>query len=181
MTTYALGSRFWNLFWLFLMFIPIVSLAVMPVGLIVGLIGAIVHGGWPHPAKDVLLVAVLAAAWGLIVLAAFTLARSIVAIRVTSIGAVEFVRTLGRTEVPASAVRQLEGRYQRGYNNEQEWKLHIVWVGGEATVDQFHNVLDFANRIEALNPSVEITGIWPMGPPEPLKARSAVAGRGRVQ
>ena len=66
---------------------------------------------------------------------------------------------------PTTAIRQIEGTYERGYNNKHEWKLVITPAGGRLKVDRFIGVRDFADHIVAFNPVVTITGIWPMEPP----------------
>jgi hypothetical protein len=165
MTTYALSSRFWNLFWLVASLIPVIALGSRLLAL--GVSGRLGE----EPTSGLFLIA-----FGSIffVLGSVVMAWQVHEVRISGNGMIEIARALSTTGFDAREVRQLEGRHHRGYDNEQEWKLHITWASGMATVDEFHNVREFADRIEALNPTVKITGIWPMGAPEPVSRAGRV-------
>jgi hypothetical protein len=145
-----------------LLTIPVLSLAVAPVVVIVALTGALVQTRWPG--RDMAQVVVMAIAWCLCAWILIVMARRVVAIRVGTTGTVEFVRTLGRTVLPSSAIRQLEGRLVSGYDGK-EWMLFVRHANGTVKIDEFADARSFADLVQSLNPAVEIAGIWPMGPP----------------
>jgi hypothetical protein len=164
MTTYSVGSRFWNLFWLVITLFPTVGLIYAVPLLVAVLIGTIRSGRWQGDA--VFLALVLAVSWVLLAATCIVLARRIHEIRLNGVGNIQFARTIGATNIGASSIRTLEGKYERGYDNRQEWKLVVNHADGRVTIDRFPNVRDFVGRIEAFNPTVEIAGIWPMGAPQ---------------
>jgi hypothetical protein len=157
MTTYAVSSRFWNLFWLVVTLIP-------TIGIWGRLLALAASGRW----RDEPTGGLIGSAIGGVVflLASAAMAWRIHEVRITGSGRIEIARTIITTRFDTREIRQLEGKFHRGYDNEEEWKLHISYAGGKATIDDFHNVRDFVDRIEAINPMVQITGIWPMGAPE---------------
>jgi hypothetical protein len=87
-------------------------------------------------------------------------------IRVTDDGHVSFTRMWGRTTtVAARDIHELEGRYQHAYDGDHHWHLRIRYRAGMVTCDAFEDVLGFIGEVQRHNPTVEITGLWPMGFP----------------
>jgi hypothetical protein len=90
--------------------------------------------------------------------------REVIEIRLASNGIIDFVRPIGTTRIPVRHVRVLEGELGSSYG-KTIWKLRMHYAGGSVTFGQFERVMDFVRQIRAQNPSVEISGVWPMGPP----------------
>jgi hypothetical protein len=94
--------------------------------------------------------------------------REIHDITITRRGEISFLRVVGETRVLADDILCLEGRYVADYEG-QRWSLRIHYrsSGKEGKVDlpRFDDVRALAERIRVLNPSVEITGIWPRPSP----------------
>lgn len=94
--------------------------------------------------------------------------REIHEIRVTHEGEITFVRVVGEIRVRAADIRRLEGRYVADYS-DPSWSLpvHCMSSGRKRKVElcEFDDVRAFAERVQALTPSVEITGTWPMRAP----------------
>jgi hypothetical protein len=102
---------------------------------------------------------------GLVVLVVvFAMVRQVVEIRLADRGTIDFIRPIGTTRVTARDIRVLEGKLGSSYG-ETTWSLCIHHAGGSMTFGQFERVMDFVGQIRAQNPSVEISGVWPMGPP----------------
>jgi len=171
MMTYSINSQFWNLFWT-------VAAGFPGIAIVCGVLASGVSGRLPESPMGRLIGAMFGGA--IFLVTSVGMAWRIHEVRISGIGRIELARTITTTGFAALEVRQLEGTYQRGYDNVQEWKLHIIWASGKVTVEEFPHARDFANRIEALNPAVAITGIWPMSAPEPLHSRPEVAGRRRL-
>ena len=93
--------------------------------------------------------------------------RTVCSIQLRPDGLVEFRRAIGTTAIPARDIRMLEGKLVSGYDGK-EWKLFVQHANGTVKIDEFANARLFADRVQALDPRVGITGTWPMGPPEAL-------------
>ena len=92
--------------------------------------------------------------------------RQVRAIRMTADGTVVFARALGKTRTAAHRIHWLEGIYKSDYDGKPEWWLRIRYSGRlrERRIDvpEFDGVTVFAAQVQAHNPSVRITGLWPL-------------------
>ena len=102
---------------------------------------------------------------GIWVLGGLSFLRSVREIRAHDDGMIEFVRVMGSTTVDARDIRCLDGAYRRDYDGDLFWRLKIACRGGTFTFNQFLDVMEFVERVRAQNPTVEITGLWPMTSP----------------
>ena len=100
--------------------------------------------------------------------------RDVCLIRVEEVGTIEFVSVRGETKVRARDIRILEARHHRGYDDVVSWSLHVHHAGGQIGCGQFPDVLDFVDRVRALNPRVEVRGEWPMDAPPPRQERAGL-------
>ena len=128
MMTYSINSQFWNLFWT-------VAAGFPGIAIVCGVLASGVSGRLPESPMGRLIGAMFGGA--IFLVTSVGMAWRIHEVRISGIGRIELARTITTTGFAALEVRQLEGTYQRGYDNVQEWKLHIIWASGKATVEEF--------------------------------------------
>ena len=100
---------------------------------------------------------------------AILLLREVYEIDMTDQGAVVFMCLLGATCIEAQQIDHLEGVFMADYNADKQWYLRIRFNldSREQHIDlpQFDSVGAFVAQVQKLNPSVRLTGLWPMGAP----------------
>lgn len=105
---------------------------------------------------------------GIVGLAALVVAtlmlRPVVEIRLAEDGTVELIRPIGKTMLSVWQIWELEGQLGTDYG-KTVWSLRIRQAPGTMTIAEFEHAMDFVRRVKKQNPSVEISGVWPMGPP----------------
>jgi hypothetical protein len=105
---------------------------------------------------------------GIVGLAALVVAtlmlRPVVEIRLAEDGTVELIRPIGKTMLSVWQIWVLEGTIGSDYGRTI-WSLRVQHTRGAMHFGEFRTVKHFAHRVKTLNPSVEISGVWPMGPP----------------
>jgi hypothetical protein len=111
---------------------------------------------------------------------AWALIRRVVAIRVRNDGVVEFRRIIGTTTISSREIRSLHGEWvDDTYNHTKVWQISIRHAEGTLTLPEFEGVMTFVDQVRDYHPSVEISGIWPLGlapgirpnPGDPERAR----------
>lgn len=100
--------------------------------------------------------------------------REVCLVRVEDGGTIQFVKVRGETRIRARDIRILEARHHRGYDDVITWSLRVHHAGGHIGCGQFPGVLDFVDRVRALNPRVEVRGEWPMAAPPPRRERAGL-------
>jgi hypothetical protein len=92
--------------------------------------------------------------------------RQVYEIRIAADGHIDLVRVVGAVHLTAGQVRVLEGKLWRDYDgNLSVWRLQLRSTRGDFGLGEFPNVMEFAHRVQAHNPNVQMRGLWPMGPP----------------
>ena len=92
--------------------------------------------------------------------------RAVSVIHVTSDGMVVFLRGWGATCVVAHRIHRLEGVLDTSYCKTPEWSLRVEYDQEKhIKLPHFSKVKMFAADLRAHNPVIQMTGVWPMGPP----------------
>lgn len=90
-------------------------------------------------------------------------------IRVAADGVLTFRRPLGRTRVAMRDIRTIEGVMERDFDGDPEWYMDVRRGRRRIRVASFDDAPAFLALVQSYNPTVSITGLWPMpAPPHPL-------------
>jgi hypothetical protein len=95
--------------------------------------------------------------------------RGVREIRVTDDGMVTLVRAVGSTQLTASDIWKLAGKFDTDEDGKQFWTLTMRYgKRGREKLDEFNRATDLRDLIVEHNPKVIINGLWPeWAPPRP--------------